>query len=99
MRSILEELYFGNFHMNSGFNAKDPTYVEAVQLKDINYEKLMATLNGSEKEWFEKFLEADEDLKGIENYYTFTRAFKLGVLLMTEVFTNTGQATGENEIK
>jgi len=86
MRSILEELYFGSVHRNFEPYSKSSDYIESTQLKEINYDKLMAVLNESEKERFEKYLEADGDLKGIEHYNTFTDAFKLGELLMVEVF-------------
>ena len=88
MKSILEELYFGSIHQNFELHAKDPAYAEASQLKEINYEKLLDMLNESEKERFEKFLDADGELKGIEHYNTFTYAFKFGALLMIEIFAD-----------
>ena len=98
MPSIIEELYFANIHLNSGLQAKDPTYAEAARLKELNYEELLAALNESEKERFEKFLDADGDLRGIEQYNTFTCAFRLGVLLMIETFTGLSQVTmNDNE--
>ncbi|MCL2851651.1 MAG: hypothetical protein FWE20_01265 [Defluviitaleaceae bacterium] len=85
MKNILEELYFGSIDKNFELYGNNPDYVESAQLKEINHEKLVAALNESEKERFEKYLVADRDLKEIEQYNTFTYAFKLGVLLMTEV--------------
>jgi len=92
MNSILEELYFGNIHKNFELYCKSPDYVEASQMKEINYEKLLAMLDDSEKERFENYLCVDKELKGIEHYNTFTYAFKLDVLLMAEVFALQSQA-------
>ena len=95
MKNILERLYFETVHQNHELYAKDPAYADASQLKESNYEKLLDTLNEPEKEWFEKFLEADGELRGIEHYNTFTYAFRLGALLMIEIFAGRDQVTEE----
>ncbi|MCL2618723.1 MAG: hypothetical protein FWD98_06700 [Defluviitaleaceae bacterium] len=82
--------------MNSELPAKYPAYAEANEMKEINHEKLLATLNESERDHFEKFLEADGELKGIEHYNTFAYAFRLGALLMMEIFACNGQASGKS---
>ncbi|MCL2853691.1 MAG: hypothetical protein FWE20_11815 [Defluviitaleaceae bacterium] len=92
MSNILENLYLKKIHLNSGLYAKDLTYVEAAQLKEINYEKLLAMLNEPEKEILEKYLDAYGEMNAIENYNTFTCAFKLGALLMVEIFMDKNQA-------
>jgi len=86
MRNILEELYFGSIHKNFELFGNNPAYIESSQLKEINHEKLLKTLNEYEKDRFEKYLVADRDLKEIENYNTFVYAFRLGAMFMTEVF-------------
>gem|GEM_PF-6011587 len=71
---------------------------KSVQLKEINHEELMETLNESEKDRLEKYLIADNDLKEIESYNTFAYAFRLGALLMTEVFTGTRRADNDDNM-
>ena len=95
MQNILEELYFGNVHQNSELYANNSAYAEAVQLKKINYENLLTTLNESEKELLEKYLAADAELKELQHFSIFTYAFRFGSLLMTEIFTGMNQITGE----
>ncbi|MCL2851840.1 MAG: hypothetical protein FWE20_02220 [Defluviitaleaceae bacterium] len=95
MQNILEKLYFAMGHQNSELHAKDPDYIENLQLKEVNYEKLLAMLNEEEKDRFEKFLIADKDLKEADDYNTFLYAFKLGALLVIEIFTDKHQAMGE----
>ena len=95
MKNILERLYFESAHHNYKLYAKDPAYADASQLKESNYEILLDMLNDPEKERFEKFLEADGELKGIEHYSTFTYAFRFGTLLMIEIFADRDQVTEE----
>ena len=86
MSSILEELYSGNIRPDSRMYGKDSPFVEAARLKAKNLEKLMATLNDSEKELLEKYCDAQGEAESITRYDTFTYALKFGMLLMIEVF-------------
>jgi len=48
-------------------------------------ENLKATSNGSQKDFFENFCEAQGDIEGIRHYSVFTAALKFGVLLMMAI--------------
>lgn len=98
MRSILEELYNGNIRPDTKRYGQDSPFVEAARLKHKNLEKLMATLNDSEKEVFEKYCDAQGDIEGITRYDTYTYALKFGVLLMAEIFMGRGEITGEDGV-
>ena len=91
MSRTFEDMYFKSIQPNFELYSKNPEYIEAAQLKEINYNELTDTLNESEKKRFEKFLDADGNLKEIEYYNTFTYAFKLGALLMVEIFAGSVQ--------
>ncbi|MCI9272409.1 MAG: hypothetical protein HFE39_00420 [Clostridiales bacterium] len=86
MQTILEELYRGNIQPDSRRYAPNSPFVQAARLKNSNLEKLMATLDDREKEWFEKYCDAQADIESIARYDTFTYALKFGILLMAEVF-------------
>jgi hypothetical protein len=86
MQSVLEELYYGNIRPDARCYGQDSPFAQAARLKQRNLEKLMDTLNDSEKELFEKYSDAQADLEEITRYDTFTYALKFGILLMTEVF-------------
>lgn len=85
MQSILEELYCGNIRHDARFYGQDSPFVEAARLKSQSLEKLMASLDDSEKELFEKYCDAQGEIEGITRYDTFTYALKFGILLAMDV--------------
>lgn len=95
MKSVLEELYMGNIRPDSRVYSKDSPFTQAANLKHKNLEKLMGMLGDAEKEVLSKYLDAQCEAEGISRYDTFTYALKFGVLLMTEIFTNSGDVAGE----
>ena len=86
MQSILEELYYGNIRPDSKVYSKDSEFVKAAHLKHDAKEKLMATLNKSEKKLFKRYCEAEGEIDSITRYDIFTYTLKFGVLFMTEIF-------------
>lgn len=86
MSSILEELYMGNIGFDAGYYGQNSPFVRVARRKHDSLEKLMATLNDTEKELFEQYCEAEGDIEGITRYDTFTGALKFGILLMVEIF-------------
>ena len=94
---ILEELYYGNIRPDIKFYGKDSQFAELACLRERNREKLLESLNESEKGIFEKFTDAQAEIDGIMRYEKFTYGFKLGVLLMTEVFTGAEQLVSSHE--
>ena len=98
MPSVLEELYYGNVCPDVKYYQQDSPFVEAARLKNVNLEKLIASLNDTEKEIFDKYCDAQSDIEGISRYANFTYGFKLGVLLMVETFMGRGEITGEETI-
>jgi len=50
MKSILEELYLGNINHSYEHYSNNPAYIEADRLRQVNYDKLLAALNETEKE-------------------------------------------------
>jgi quinol monooxygenase YgiN len=97
MVSVLEELFIGNIRPDAGIYPQDSPFVQAARVKHENLEKLMASLDDSEKELFEKYCEAQGDIEGITRYDTFTYALKFGILLMIEVFTDKSEITGRED--
>jgi len=58
MKSIMEELYMGNIGFDSWNYGKDSPFVKAAQKKIENMTALTATLNDSQKELFEGYIDA-----------------------------------------
>ena len=86
MRSILEELYYGSIRPDGKVYSEDSPFAEATQNKKANFDELMATLNDSQKETFEKYCDAHTEHEDITRFDLFTYALKFGILLMMEVF-------------
>ncbi len=58
-------------------------------------DKLMASLDDTEKELFEKYCEAQGDIASITRFDTFTYALQFGVPLMVEIFMGKGEIVNE----
>ncbi len=96
MRSVLEELYYGNIHGDSRMYAKDSAFVQAAKRKVKHMNALAEMLDEQGKEEFDQYCDAQGDIEGITRYDTFTYALKLGILLMTEVFMTSSEVVGED---
>lgn len=82
MKSIIEELYFGNIY------AKDIVLSEMKRKKQLAlYEKLKATLSKESDEIFEKFIEVTEAHYDELMLMIYKRGISTGILLAAEVFS------------
>jgi len=95
-RSILEAMYYGSVRPNSRTYSEDSLFAELEQLKKRNYDDLTATLNDSEKETFEKYCDAQEELESITRFDLFTYALKFGILLMSKIFVGRREVCGDD---
>lgn len=91
MHSILEAMYQGNIYPD-----------ELIVPKGIEYRGLSNTISQRMKQWKEKlstedFKELEElidlrnDLNSIQSRESFVHGFKLGSLMIIEIYTNTEQ--------
>ena len=87
--SILEELYFGKLDPNTVSFDRSSCYGKATQTIVDHENKLMELLEGKEKELFTDFSNAHCELNGITAVNKFTLGFRLGALVMVDVFTST----------
>ena len=99
MNSVLEELFNGNICSEDKNGEQDSTLKKAIHFKQINFDKLMAVLNEPEREIFEKYLDAQNNVEDITRYNTFTYALKFGVLFMTEIFMGRGEIISDNNFE
>ena len=85
MRSILEELFYGNICPNTDCRSTDK---ETKQLRGYiadHHDNLLSTLNEQQKEILEKFDDCYNELIDINEREIFAYAFKLGARLMLAV--------------
>ena len=85
MKSILEELWYGNIGPNTG--CRDATAEEKQLMGYItkHHEDLEATLTDKQKETLEKFADCYTELMEMGEREIFLYAFKLGARIAIEV--------------
>ena len=85
MRSILEELFYGNICPNTDCRSQDKETKQLMGYIADHHDNLLSTLNDEQKE----LLESYNELTDINEREIFSYAFKLGARMMLEVLSNT----------
>ena len=85
MRSILEELFYGNICPNTDCRSHDRETKQLMGYIADHHDNLLSTLNNQQKELFEKFDDCYNELTDINEREIFAYAFKLGAKLMLTV--------------
>lgn len=86
MGKILEALADDNLCINPTTYKGPPEYQRAVNVMYHTAEELDNKLNDEEKKLLEKFRDAQADQSHICEIERFSRGYRLGVLMMFEVF-------------
>ena len=89
MRSILEELFYGNICPNTDCRGHDKETKQLMGYIANHHDNLLSTLNNQQKEIFEKFDDCYNELTDINEREIFAYAFKLGARIMLEILSNT----------
>ena len=89
MRSILEELFYGNICPNTDCRSQDKETKRLMGYIADPHANLLSTLNDEQKELLEKFDDCYNELPDINEREIFSYAFKLGARMMLEVLSNT----------
>lgn len=77
MRSILEELFYGNICPNTDCRCSDKETKQLMGYIADHHDNLLSTLNDQQKEILEKFDDCYNELTDINEREIFTYAFKL----------------------
>ena len=88
MRSILEELFYGNICPNSDCRSHDKETKQLMGYIADHHDNLLSTLNDQQKELLEKFDDCYNELTDINEREIFLYAFKLGMRIAIEVLTS-----------
>ena len=88
MRSILEELFYGNICPNTDCRSHDKETKQLMGYIADHHDNLLSTLNDQQKEILEKFDDCYNELTDINEREIFTYAFKLGMMIAIEVLHN-----------
>lgn len=85
MRSILEELFYGNICPNTDCRSHDKETKQLMGYIADHHDNLLSTLNDQQKEILEKFDDCYNELTDINEREIFSCAFKLGARIMLAV--------------
>ena len=86
MRSIIEELYYGNISPTDRDIIRGGAYSHILNLVTRNEDELVQTLTQAQKETFEKFKDGTSELSSMTEVTAFTIGFKLGLRLTAAAF-------------
>ena len=87
MRSILEELFYGNICPNTDCRSQDKETKQLMGYIADHHDNLLSTLNDQQKEVLEKFDDCYNELTDINEREIFTYAFTLGAKIVFEILS------------
>ena len=88
MRTILEELFYGNICPNTDCRNHNKETKQLMGYIADHHDNLLSTLNDRQKELLEKFDDCYNELTNINERKIFVYAFKLGMQIAFEVLYN-----------
>ena len=88
MRSILEELFYGNICPNTDCRSHDKETKQLMGYIADHHDNLLSTLTDQQKALLEKFDDCYNELTDINEREIFSYAFKLGMRIAIEVLTD-----------
>ena len=89
MRSILEELFYGNVCPNTDCRNQDPATKELLGYLSEHHSTLMGEITDKQKEVLEKFDDCYSEITDIHEREIFVDAFRLGMRIAIEVLYTT----------
>ena len=84
MRSILEELFYGNVCPDTDCRSKGKEGKALIGYTADHHKELSATLDDKQKEIFEKFTDCYDEFTNINEREIFVYAFRLGMRIAIE---------------
>lgn len=93
MRSIIEELYYGNISPTDRDIVRGGAYAHILNLVTRNEDELMQTLTQAQQETFEKFKDCESELGDKNEMTSFILGFKLGMRLAVEAMISMDDIT------
>ena len=85
MKSILEELFYGNVCPNTNCRSTDKETKELMGYVADHHDTLLKELTDKQKEIFEKFNDCYDELTDINECEIFVYTFRLGARITIEV--------------
>ncbi len=95
MRSIIEELYYGNICPTDRDVIKGGEYAHLLHLLTQNEDDLTQTLTQAQQETFQKFKDCTSEINDTNEVEAFTIGFKLGLRLAVEAMISASDITDQ----
>ena len=96
MRTILEELFYGNICPNTDCRSHNKETKQLMGYIADHHDNLLSTLNEQQKEILEKFDDCYNELTDINEREIFSYAFKLGARLVLAAMIDESQKSSSN---
>ncbi len=93
MRSIIEELYYGNIVPTDRDVVKGSEYANLLHLLSRNSTELEETLTEAQKEVFEKYNDCYAEISDANEATAFALGFKIGLRLAVEAMSDAREIT------
>ena len=93
MRSIIEELYYGNIAPSDRDVVKGGEYAHLLHLLSRNSTELEDTMMEAQKEVFERYNDCYAEISDANEVTAFTIGFKIGLRLAVEAMCDTREIT------
>ena len=93
MRSIIEELYYGNINPSDRDIIRGGTYSHILNFLTRNEDELVQTLTQAQQETFEKFKDCASELGDKNEMTSFVLGFKLRMRLTVETMISIDDIT------
>ena len=87
MKSVLEELFYGNLCHNTDCRSKEKDVKELMGYIADHHDTLIAQLNEKQKEIFEKFDDCWDELTDINEREIIVYAFRLGANIAIDILS------------
>ena len=87
MKSILEELWYGNICPETDNRTTTPEMKQLMEYMTRHHETLLATLNDEQKETFEKFDDCWSEYASLAEKSIFVYAFRLGANIAIDILS------------
>lgn len=84
MKTVLEELWFGNIDPHETILKKDRHYRRLLSIMDSNRDKLADSLTDKQKEMLNRYDETINEMHSVTEQAAFQYGFSLGVHLILE---------------
>lgn len=84
-RSLLEQMFYGDFFPSDHIQSHDPAYFSTCHQAEKEYQSIRGVLGEDARKHFERLRDLYLSMSSMDSCACFTRGFQYGALLMLEI--------------